>query len=104
MSISRDDLGAIDLSDTVAGETVPHTVPGDILLEDFMKPAGLSAYALAKAITVPANRITAILHGDRAISADTAIRLGRRFGTTAEFWMNLQVAYDLARAWEMVVA
>lgn len=57
-----------------------------------------SASALAREIGVPANRITAILHGRRAITADTALRLAARFGTTAEFWMNLQVAHDLAAA------
>ena len=55
----------------------------------------MSAYALAKALSVPLNRITAILAGERAISADTALRLGRFFGTTPEFWINLQGAYDL---------
>jgi addiction module HigA family antidote len=72
--------------------------PGAILQEEFLEPMKISAYALAKAIGVPRNRVTAILHGDRAISADTALRLGRYFGTSAEFWLGLQTAYDLGMA------
>jgi antitoxin HigA-1 len=69
--------------------------PGVILSEEFLEPMALSAYALAKAIGVPRNRVTAILHGNRAISADTALRFGRYFGMSAEFWLGLQTAYDL---------
>jgi addiction module HigA family antidote len=69
--------------------------PGEVLREEFLEPLGMSAYALAKALHVPVNRITAILAGERAISADAALRLARFFGTTAEFWMRLQGAYDL---------
>lgn len=69
--------------------------PGEILREEFLKPMGITANALAKAIGVPANRITAILKGDRGITGDTAIRLGTFFDTTAEFWMNLQASYEL---------
>lgn len=76
------------------------TSPGEILREEFMKPLGLSANALAIALRVPATRIAEILRQDRprAITADTAIRLGRYFGTTPDFWVNLQSAYDLSRA------
>ena len=76
------------------------TSPGEILREEFMKPLGLSANALAIALRVPATRIAEILRQDRprAIPADTAIRLGRYFGTTPDFWVNLQSAYDLSRA------
>lgn len=63
-----------------------------------MAPLGLSARALAREIGMPTNRITAILHGERAVTAETAILLGRRFGTSAEFWMNLQTAHDLEDA------
>jgi addiction module HigA family antidote len=66
--------------------------------EEFLGPLGMSAYALAKALHVPVNRVTAILAGERAISADTALRLARFFGTTPEFWINLQGAYDLELA------
>ena len=69
--------------------------PGEILLEEFLKPMGLSQYALAKDINVPARRINEIVHGDRSISADTALRLSRYFGMSENFWMNLQTRYDL---------
>src|SRR5262245_43017874 len=75
-----------------------HTHPGEVLREEFIKPLGLSANALALALRVPATRIGDILRTEkpRAITADTAIRLGRYFGTTPEFWLNLQTAYDLS--------
>src|SRR3954452_14461050 len=75
------------------------TAPGDILREEFMQPLGLSANALAIALRVPATRVAEILRREkpRAITADTAIRLGRYFGTTPDFWLNLQSAYDLSR-------
>ena len=74
--------------------------PGDILLEDWLKPMGLSQYALAKAIGVPPRRINEIVKGQRGISIDTALRLGAFFGTEAESWVNLQTHYDaeLSRA------
>ena len=72
--------------------------PGEILKEEFLKPLGLTATALAKAIEVPPNRITAILKGDRGITGDTALRLSTFFKTSAEFWMNLQMTYDLRKA------
>jgi antitoxin HigA-1 len=76
------------------------THPGEVLREEFLKPLGLSANALALALRVPATRIGDILRTEkpRAISADTAIRLARYFGTSPEFWLNLQSAYDLSRA------
>ena len=69
--------------------------PGEILEEDFLKPMGLSQYRLAKDIGVPARRINEIVNGERAITADTALRLGRYFKMTAQFWLNLQSHYDL---------
>lgn len=72
--------------------------PGEILSEEFMVPFGLSANKLANAIGVPHNRISAIVNGTRNISADTALRLSDAFGTTPEFWMNLQDHYDLELA------
>ena len=72
--------------------------PGEILNEEFLNPLGLTATALAKAIGVPPNRITAILKDERGITGDTAIRLGTFFKTSAEFWMNLQMTYDLRNA------
>jgi antitoxin HigA-1 len=74
------------------------THPGEVLNEEFMIPLGLSARQLAKEIDVPPNRITEIIRARRDVSADTAIRLGRRFGTTPQFWLNLQDAHDLAKA------
>lgn len=69
--------------------------PGEILLEEFLKPFGVSQYKIAKDINVPARRINEIVHGDRAITADTALRLGKFFGNSAEFWLNLQSRYEL---------
>ena len=96
--IRREDLPRTDLSDVTTGERIAPVTPGDVLRADFMVPLGLSARGLARDIGVPPNRITGILHGERAITAETAIRLGRRFGTSAGFWMNLQVAHDLEMA------
>ncbi len=75
-----------------------HTHPGEVLREEFMVPNDLSANALAMALSVPATRIGAIIRGaqPRAVTADTALRLARYFGTTPEFWLNLQAAYDLS--------
>ena len=69
--------------------------PGEILLEEFMKPMGISINRLARDIAVPPGRISAIVNGKRAISADTALRLGRYFGTSPEVWMGLQADYEL---------
>lgn len=69
--------------------------PGEILLEEFLEPLELSQYRLAHDISVPPRRINEIVHGKRAISADTALRLARYFGTTDRFWLNLQARYDL---------
>lgn len=69
--------------------------PGEILLTEFLEPFGLSQYRLAQDISVPPRRINEIVHGTRAITADTALRLGRFFGTSPQFWLNLQSRYDL---------
>lgn len=69
--------------------------PGEILLEDFMKPYGLSQYCVAKDMGVTALRISQIVHGRRAVTADTAMRLARYFGTSASLWLRLQARYDL---------
>jgi addiction module HigA family antidote len=76
----------------------PPVHPGEVLRAEFLQEIGVSAYALAKALCVPANRVTAIVNGDRAITAETALRLARFFGTTDCFWMNLQSNYELAVA------
>ena len=69
--------------------------PGEVLQEEFLKPLGVSQYRLAKEISVPPRRVNEIVHGSRAITADTALRLARYFGTTDRFWLNLQARYDL---------
>ncbi|MFI5212935.1 MAG: HigA family addiction module antitoxin [Gemmatimonadales bacterium] len=69
--------------------------PGEILFEEFLKPLALTQYRLAKGLNVPARRINEIVHGTRAVSADTALRLARFFGTSERFWLNLQTGYDL---------
>lgn len=74
------------------------THPGEILLEEFLKPLGLSVHALSLKLRVPANRIGAIVKGERAVSADTALRLARYFRTSPDFWINLQAMHDLTRA------
>jgi addiction module HigA family antidote len=74
----------------------PH--PGDTIREDFLKPLRMSVNKLALELHVPATRMTEIVHGRRGITADTALRLGRYFNTTAKFWLNLQASYDLAVA------
>ncbi|WP_158818410.1 HigA family addiction module antitoxin [Methylocapsa sp. S129] len=76
----------------------PTTHPGEMLAEEFLKPLGLSVNALAMALRVPATRMGAIVKGERAVSADTALRLARFLGTSPEFWMNLQGMHDLTRA------
>jgi antitoxin HigA-1 len=79
-------------------ERIGPVTPGEVLREEFMVPLGLSGRALARELGVPSNRITEIVAGGRAISAETAILLGDRFGTSAEFWLNLQMARDLEQA------
>ncbi len=74
---------------------LPPIHPGEILIEEFLKPMGLSQYRLAKDISVPPRRINEIVHGNRSISAETALRLGRFFGISPQFWLNLQTRFDL---------
>ena len=74
--------------------------PGEILRDEYLVPLDMSANALAPALGVPTNRITAIVNGDRAVTADTALRLAKYFDTTPEFWLNLQLRYDLRVAEE----
>ena len=81
---------------------LPPVHPGEVLLEDFMKPLGLSQYRVAKDIGVSPIRISQIIHGKRAITADTAIRLSRYLGTSPEVWLRLQARYDLEVAQEQI--
>lgn len=69
--------------------------PGEVLLEEFLKPMGVSQYRLAKDTSVPPRRVNEIVHGTRGVSADTALRFARYFGTSERFWLNLQTQYDL---------
>jgi addiction module HigA family antidote len=74
---------------------LPPVHPGEILLNEFLSPLGVSQYRLAKETSVPPRRINEIVRGSRAVSADTALRLARYFGTSERFWLNLQARYDL---------
>ena len=69
--------------------------PGEILKEEFLEPMGISAYRLAKTVNIPQSRISAIINGTRRITADSGMRFARAFGTTPQFWLNLQMRYDL---------
>ena len=69
--------------------------PGEVLLEEFLEPRGLTANRLAIELRVPTSRISAIIHGRRSITAETALRLGRYFGTSAQMWLNMQTCYDI---------
>ncbi len=80
---------------TPAAAKLPPVHPGEILLEEFLEPLALSQYRVAKDTSVPPRRINEIVHGKRAVTADTALRLARYFGTSERFWLNLQSRYDL---------
>lgn len=102
MAIRREDLeaGRIDLSDVIE-ESEPDAAPihpGEVLRMEFLEPLGMSVYALAAALHLPRPRLNDIALGRRAISADTALRLARYFGTSPQIWVNLQTRYDLAKA------
>jgi addiction module HigA family antidote len=79
----------------MATTTLAPVHPGEVLLEEFLEPLGISQYRLAKDISVPPRRINEIVHGKRSVTADTALRLARYFGTSDRFWLNLQASYDL---------
>ena len=92
MSIKRDDLdaGRVDFSEVATGKRLPLIHPGEILRDDFLQPMKISVYTLAQDIEMPRSRVNDIVLGRRGISADTAFRLARYFGTTPDFWINLQ--------------
>jgi addiction module HigA family antidote len=100
MSIKRDDLdaGRIDFAGVTTGKRLPLIHPGEILRDDFLQPLKISVYTLAQVIKVPRSRVNDIVLGRRGITADTAFRLARYFGTTPGFWINLQARYDLDAA------
>jgi addiction module HigA family antidote len=81
---------------------LPPIHPGEILMEEFLEPMGISQYRLAKDISVPPRRINEIVHGKRSITADTALRLGRFFDMSPQFWLNLQSRYDLEMAEDLL--
>ncbi len=97
MTIKRDDLDrrAIDFSDVATERRLPPVHPGEFLRYEFLKPLGLSVDRLAQALKISRPRLNDIVLGRRVISTDTALRLGRYFGTTPEFWINLQARHDL---------
>ena len=97
-TIKREDLDKTDFSGVMARGLLPDIHPGEILNEDFLPVLSISQYRLAQDIAVPPRRINEIVHGKRAISADTVLRLARYFGTSAEFWIGLQSQYDLRQA------
>ena len=100
MTIRREDVdrGAVDFSDVASDRPLPAVHPGRFLRDEFLAPLDLSVYALAKALNVPRPRLNDIVRGRRAVSADTALRLARYFGTSPQFWVNLQARYDLDTA------
>jgi addiction module HigA family antidote len=85
------------MHDTGAATKLPNIHPGEVLLEEFLKPLNITQYRLAHAIGVQETRLSEIIKGKRAITADTAIRLGRFFSVTPQFWLNLQTQYDLEK-------
>jgi addiction module HigA family antidote len=104
MAIKRAELETMDFSDVATGVRLAPVHPGEVMLHDFLEPLGISQYRLALAISVPPRRINEIVHGNRAITADTALRLGRFFGTTPDFWMSLQASYDTETTREKIAA
>lgn len=88
---------ASDRNGVVRGPTLEPIAPGEILLEEYLKPLGISQNRLSRDLDIPVSRVSEIIRGGRSITADTALRLGEYFGTTPELWLNLQIEYDLRR-------
>ena len=97
MTVGRAALNrrAAGLSEVTTGDRLAPIHPGEVLRDEFLAPMALSVYALAHALKVPRARLNDLVRGRRAVTTDTALRLGRYFGTTPEFWINLQIRYDL---------
>ena len=95
MTITRDQLRTMNISNLTTGKRLAPVHPGDVLLHDFIEPMGLTRYKVAKLAHVQQRRIDEICMGKRAITADTALRLAKLFGMDAQTWMNLQAQYDL---------
>lgn len=100
MTIRREDVDrrTIDFSDVTSGRRLAPVHPGKILRHEFLEPMALSVYRLAQAVKVPRPRLNDIVLGRRGVTIDTSLRLGRYFGTTPEFWLNLQTRYELDMA------
>ena len=97
MAIKREELDRreVDLSDVVSGQRLPPVHPGQILRDDYLIPMGFSVYRLAQELRIPRPRLNDVVLGRRGVTVDTTLRLGYYFGTTPEFWINLQTRYDL---------
>ena len=97
MTIKREDLDqrAVDFFDVATERLLPPVHPGEILRDEFLRPLGFSVYRLARALKTSRPRLNDIVRGRRSVTIDTALRLGRYFGTTPEFWINLQLRHDL---------
>ena len=95
MTLKRSEIGRVKFGKALTGRRLGAVHPGQVLLKDFIEPLGLTRYRVAKAIGVPQRRIDEVCSGRRAMSADTAIRLGRYLGVEPQLWMNLQSQYDL---------
>ncbi len=106
MTIRIEDIEQIDYSDVIDTDAshVPMQLPGQILLEDFLKPMGITQYRLAKTIGVPRRRIGEIIAGNRSITVDTGLRLSRFFGLSDGFWLRLQLDYDIEKAKQTLAA
>ena len=94
--IRREDIYSLDFSDVSDGQALTPVHPGEVIRQEFLLPLNLTAYRLAKELHVPVNRMTSIVNGERNITVDTAKRLSKFFGTTIEFWLRLQNAYDMS--------
>lgn len=95
MSIKREEIEKMDFSDVSDGTRLASVHPGEVLLHDFLEPLGVTQHRLAVTIGVPPRRINEIVHHKRGITADTALRLARFFGTTPDFWTALQASFDM---------
>lgn len=98
MTIARESIHRIGFEGVATGRRLSSVHPGEVLVKDFIEPLGLTRYKVAKAIKVQQRRIDEICRGERAITADTALRLAKLFGLDAQVWMNLQAQYDLETA------
>lgn len=98
MTIRTEEVADMDFRGVVGTRRIGPVTPGEVLREEFMKPLGLTARALGRELHIPQNRISAIINGTRVVTAESAILFAERFGTTAEFWLNLQMLHDLEEA------